>query len=223
MKNVIKSVAISMIMAVVFNSCSGGSGAPKVKDNPLFGNALSIIASYKYEQGKLREKRDKEYDNASSLEDLGNAQKKYEKKMQELNSKYEQKAEAESNKIAGTEIPYVISDGLQYTIEGPVTAKSVWISDFMSCGVSVSFNIRIMKNLTRIDRAYVVGMAGDKPLAANMEFFLSQNSGKVNIGDVVPVIVSFSFSGDLNNWSDFNFIKFISAAEWYPIYNELEK
>lgn len=222
MKKSIKSVAISIIVVMAFNSCSTGSGAPKVKDNPYLGKALSIFASYEYEQERLREKREKEYNDASSFEELGQVKKTYEKKMGELYSKYAQKAEEESNKIAGTEIPYVIADGLKYTIVGPMTVKKIHISDLTGCGLTVDFNIRIMNNLKYMDKAYLVCMAGDKPLIANMEYFLEHYANKVNIGDVVPVTIGIPLKGDLNNWSDFNLIKFTDSNEWHPIFKNLK-
>ncbi len=223
MKNVIKSIAVFMIMVMVFNSCGSG-GAPKVKDNPLLGNTLSILASYEHEQGKIRKKRDKEYEDASSFGELGKAKKKYEQKMEDLYSKYAQKAEEESNKIAGTEIPYVITDGLKYTIEGPVTIQKTSVSESYGGGLTLEFNIRILKNNLRItDRAYVVYMAGDKPIEADIEHFLMSYIDKVNIGDVVPIKIGVHLSGDLNKWSDFNLIKFTNAEEWNLLHDELEK
>ena len=220
--NTLKISVAVMVMATALCSCGNDASEVKVRDNEYLGKTLSISASYKSELGKLQSKRKKEMNGTTSLEKKAKIRDKYEKKTEALTAKYEKIAEEESEKIAGKEIPYTVADGLCYTVVGPVTVKNMYLNEMVPNGVSIEFNVRINSSFTCFDKEFVVCMAGDTPILAQMEYFLTRYLDKVQVGDVVPIIMGLSIENE-EKWSDFSMIKFVDSEEFGSAFFELEK
>lgn len=220
--NTLKISVGVLVMATALCSCGNDASDVNVRDNEYLGKTLSISASYNSELGKLQSKRKKEMDGTTSLEKKVKIRDKYEEKSEALTAKYTKIADEESKKIEGNEIPYTMADGQCYTVVGPVTVKNMWLNEVTHNGFSIDFNVRINADFTCFDKEYIVCMAGDTPIYAQLEFFLNKYINKAKVGDVVPISTGLSIK-DEKDWSDFSQIKFVSREEFSSIYNELEK
>ena len=227
MKKRILTTVTTIVLAVVMMGCGGGSGSgsgkSSLKKNEYLGNLPAIYANYKSaeETNKMNDKKAQEL---SSVDKRVKERDRLRKELSDISEKYTAEIKAENAKLAGKEIPFKSSKGLEnlkYEVQSvKIDAEGKLVISFI---FNEDFKIN-SKNIQDYRQSYLRFFAKDgSTIGQTVSYNFGSAEGVSGITvkkddlKVVDISSLHFIKSNAEKWVDFAGIEFVSAEEYKAI------